>query len=290
MPRPNHARADAFTQKTSPAAPQGGVPYISAQAMGGAIYEKNALPSTAFEDPVEKENNALKDQLAALQEQLANRASGLMLQENGGIVVEGFQFSPTGLIAPEKFTSESWEHVGLLLFRLEGSLQWLIGDWLNYGGAEWGDATKFAQTFGRDPGTLHNYAFVSREIQFSFRNENLSYTHHVVAASAKLTPEQLRFSLEYAAEHKLSVVRFRQWIKEQQGEVPTPALPDNTESVLSPEETHQRRRDLGDFISDYNQVMFDPDGVKRLTLSERNKKIDRIQRTAAELIKRLREG
>jgi len=156
------------------------------------------------------------------------------VREDGALVVQGFQFSPIGLIAPEQFSSDAWEQIGHLLLRLEGSIQWLIGDWLVYGeGVKWGDATKFAETFGRDPGTLHNYASVSRAIQFSFRNENLTYTHHVAVSS--LTPEQQVYALEYAAhgeEKPLSVARFRAWIKSQIGE--QPVLPEPKQLRYNP--------------------------------------------------------
>ena len=238
MPKPKFQRADAFDpSKPTPAAKPDPVPYINAGAMNSAIYENGAasFPMSGFEDPVEKENEALKEQVAAVEEekelwrqqaealrqQLDAQSSGLIIQ-NGGLSIQGFQFSPTGLIPPSspQVTHEAWKQVGKLLFRLEGSIQWLIGDWLAYGvDVKWGDIPKLAKELGKAEQTLHDYTSVARRVQFSFRKENLSYTHHVVAVNADLTTEQLEYALNYAAEHQLSVAAFRRWIDEQQGKI-----------------------------------------------------------------------
>lgn len=164
----------------------------------------------------ESEAQALQEKAAEadwLRQQLAKQSSGLAVQ-GGGLIVEGFQFSPTGLIAPEEFSDEAWEQIGHLLFKLEGSLQWLIGDWLAYGNdIKWGDGPAFAEKFGRDYGTIRNYASLSRQIPLSFRNDKLTYTHHVVAANAKLESEQLEYAFAGAIHFDFSVSEFRKWIK-----------------------------------------------------------------------------
>lgn len=143
---------------------------------------------------------------------------GAILKE-GQLTVGAFTLTDRGLQVDGSTSKEDWTKVGQVLFKIEGSIQWLIGDWLAYGeDIKWGDIPQLALDFGRAEQTLHDYASVARRVQFSFRQENLSYTHHVVAANAGLTPEQLQYALEHAVEKNLSVSKFRQWINEQKGE------------------------------------------------------------------------
>ena len=162
-----------------------------------------------------------------LAEQLQQQgASGLAVHSDGALLVHGFQLTPKGLIAPDSFSEDDWQQLGLLLLRLEGSIQFLIGDWVAYGDdVKWGDGPIFAEKFGRDYGTVRNYATVSRQVPLSFRNDKLSYTHHVVVAVDTLTTDQKRYALEYAAENNLSVAKFRQWLNGQLGKSLTPDHP-----------------------------------------------------------------
>jgi hypothetical protein len=240
MPKPKFQRADAFEQtKPTPSVPASGtVPYINAGEMNSAVYENGAssFPMSGFEDPVEKENEALREKIAATEEekdlwrqqaeelryQLEAQSSGIVIQD-GGLAVQGFQFSPTGLIAPDaaQITREAWNQVGKLLFRLEGSIQWLIGDWVVYGEGRYGDIKKIAEIFGRKPETLYNYASVSRSIETSRRREVLSFGHHYEVIG--LEPDEQDEALTYAVEHNLSVAAFRKLLRGD-GSKPSPTL------------------------------------------------------------------
>lgn len=152
-------------------------------------------------------------------------ASGLALKD-GEVQIGSFTLTGKGLQISSSATRDEWHKVGDLLFRLQGSIQWLIGDWLAYGeDVKWGDVPKLSKELGKAEQTLHDYTSVARRVQFSFRKENLSYTHHAVAANSDLTPEQLEYALEHAAKNDLSVSKFRQWIKKQKGELEMPSLP-----------------------------------------------------------------
>jgi hypothetical protein len=215
MPKPKFQRADAFDQ-SKPTIPAADVPYINAGAMNSAVYENGAssFPMSGFEDPVEKENQVLKGQLAELMQQLEGRTSDLAVHD-GTLLVHGFQFSRTGLIAPEAFSEEVWEQVGNLLFRLEGSIQWLIGDWLAYGAnLRYGDIRKLAQALGRDENTLTNYKLVCQSVEFPRRRGNLSFGHH--EAIYTLDSEDQETALAYAEDSGLSVAKFRKWLREWQ--------------------------------------------------------------------------
>ena len=184
------------------------------------LMDDKPLPQTSYVNRQE-----LLQQIEQLQEQLMAQSNGLMVQD-GELVVQGFQFLPTGLIAPEDFSEALWEQVGQLLFRLEGSIQWLIGDWLAYGAnLRYGDIRKLADALERDENTLSNYKMVCQGIEFPRRRGNLSFGHHEVVYV--FSPDEQEYYLHYAAhgeEKPLSVSRFRAWVKEQRREV-SHALP-----------------------------------------------------------------
>jgi hypothetical protein len=190
------------------------VPYIPSSALND-VYETGAagFPTTSFVSPEEKRIEELEEQLANIMQQVEGQTSGLAVRD-GTLLVHGFQLTSKGLIAPDQMNYDAWRLLGDLLFRLEGSIQWLIGDWLAYGeDVKWGDIPELSLELGKADQTLHDYASVARRVQFSFRQENLSYTHHAVAANSKLTPEGLKYALEAAVHFGFSVSQFRKWIK-----------------------------------------------------------------------------
>lgn len=220
MAKPKPARESAFGEDEEP------IPYIPVSEVN-PIYEKGfaGLSTAKYIDPLEVKNEALAQQVAdtetekeawrqhaeQLQEQLAAQASGITVQD-GGLVVQGFQFSPTGLIAPEDVSFEAWEQVGGLLFRLEGSIQWLIGDWLLYGAdLKYGDIKQIADAMERSEQTFYNIMDVCRGVESSRRREHLSFAHH--AEVKKLSPENQTWALEFAESARYNVKDFRKWIK-----------------------------------------------------------------------------
>lgn len=229
MAKPKWERKDVFDETVDDPdplpqrnVPPGKVPHIPVSALN-PVYETGAkgFPDIDFVSPEEKRIEELERQLAEVAQHLENGALAL---QDGNLVVEGFQFSPIGLVAPEQFSEETWQQIGILLFRLEGSIQWLIGDWIVYGGqVGWGDLPYLAEKLGRSLQTLYNYSSVARAVEYYRRREELSFGHH--DAVTKLEPDAQDAALAFAAENKLSVAAFRKWIKEQQGEAELPALP-----------------------------------------------------------------
>lgn len=105
-----------------------------------------------------------------------------------------------------------WEQLGALLFSLEGSIQFLIGDWLLQAEREYGLTYKqIAEYFEREVDTMYTYAWVCRQVNFSIRVEKLSFGHHRLVAG--LETEQQRALLAHAAENNLSVRAFEAYIK-----------------------------------------------------------------------------
>ena len=111
------------------------------------------------------------------------------LTKQGGLSIPGMKLTPTGIIFNGKVTAANWAKAGEQLARYEGGLNWWIGDWLLYGEGkpEWGDKyEKAVELFGRELQALKDTKSVSKNVQLSLRNDNLSWNHH--KAVSPLTP------------------------------------------------------------------------------------------------------
>lgn len=77
----------------------------------------------------------------------------------------------------------NWELLGQLLFRLDHSMQWLIGDWLLQGESKrWGQHEDIARALNYEVKTLYDYRYVARHVHFSVRTDKLSFGHHKLVA------------------------------------------------------------------------------------------------------------
>lgn len=141
--------------------------------------------------------NATDEELEALQNEV------VMLQEqvSRAVVLGRCEMTSVGLNMPPDLSQDEWTHIGTELMRLEGSLNWMIGDWLAFGeNAGYGEAKQIALELGKHSGTLWNWAWVARELpETSYRYEVLSHTHHVVVVSMT-SPDKYHDWLAQAAE------------------------------------------------------------------------------------------
>lgn len=135
----------------------------------------------------------------------------LQMSESGELRLGAFVLTSVGLRHDTEPTQADWQQLGDVLFKLEESIQWLIGDWIAYGqDVGWGDIPTLAETLGRQAKTLHEYTYVSRHVQFSIRMENLSWSHHHLVAS--MDEDTQRHWLSEATQHGYSVSKLRQAI------------------------------------------------------------------------------
>jgi len=120
------------------------------------------------------------------------------------LTVGDFSASSVGLNAKNGVVFEVWYEYGRGLKRVEGALQWIIGDWLNYGESHYGEMYTQAMELWPEAEyqTLANYKWVSSKIQFSTRVENLSWTHHRYIAA--LAPEDQKMWLDHAQKNDWS--------------------------------------------------------------------------------------
>lgn len=121
--------------------------------------------------------------------------------DGSSITIGKFTLGETGLIVADGATYEEWSQIGGVLRRLEGSIQWQIGDWCNFGAAAWGE--KYADALDDTDysyQTLRDYAYVAASVDLSIRNRQMSFGHHRVVAPDGAELQALW--LEYAALHQ----------------------------------------------------------------------------------------
>jgi hypothetical protein len=119
-----------------------------------------------------------------------------------------------GLALPHSLELDQWHDIGLTLCTIDRAVQWAIGDWWAYGHHSYGKrAAIAARELPYTLGSLMNLGTVARCITTSFRNEALSFSHHV--AVAPLEPGEQKELLARAVEFELSVSKLREIVDER---------------------------------------------------------------------------
>lgn len=126
--------------------------------------------------------------------------------------LEHFTLGPTGLEVRDAPTYEEWAGIGDLLRTLEGGVAWIVGDWINFGQGEYGEAASQAiSDFA--PETARVYEWVAAKVPRENRRDDLSFTHHQIVAA--LDVEKQRELLERAAEGQWSTSRLKSETKSE---------------------------------------------------------------------------
>lgn len=106
-----------------------------------------------------------------------------MTMTNAIVPSSAIAISKTGLQVTRALTWDEWVAVGRRVDEVDVAIQWIIGDWINYGDKQYGEVYAQAVEFTRyDYHTLANFAYVSRAFEFSRRRENLTFSHHAAVA------------------------------------------------------------------------------------------------------------
>lgn len=101
-----------------------------------------------------------------------------------------------------------WLAAGRRLGAIGRCSQWWIGDWVRYGTSRWGEKyAEAARITGYDVASLRNMAWVASRFGQELRNDQLSWSHHVLLAP--LEPDSQREWLTRAADERLSVADLR---------------------------------------------------------------------------------
>lgn len=144
-----------------------------------------------------------------------NVTDQIIPQDDGSFQYRDFRLTQTGLIIPSDITPEDYANIGRILLRLEGGIQWMIGDWLAFGEErKWGETYQaVAEEFGYEIDTLYTYAWLSRKIGHAIRRYELSFSHHRLVANMK--PDEQAYWLNQAIEEEWSVKQLRGAISQQ---------------------------------------------------------------------------
>ena len=130
-----------------------------------------------------------------------------------------FQATPTGLrVLSDNVPYEVWEAYGMGLQRVGRALHFVIGDWLNYGEAHYGEM--YTQAIDIMPftyGTLRNDKWVASKVPLSLRNDRLSWNHHYAVANVE-EPEKQESWLRLAEQEKWSTRELQQHMHISQGD------------------------------------------------------------------------
>lgn len=129
---------------------------------------------------------------------------------DGSIQLGNFKLTGVGLEVSDGATFDEWESVGGILNRLEGSIQWLLGDWLNHGEKAYGEKYQEAlEETDYEYQTLRVYASVAAAYELLIRNQQLTFSHHrlVVADPLELRDLWLAYAAVHGKKLKLSDMR-----------------------------------------------------------------------------------
>jgi hypothetical protein len=118
-----------------------------------------------------------------------------------GISIPGFTFTPVGVEITGSPEFEDWRRAIQFSNRCESSVEWWIGDLLNFGYATYGDMAKDFDHYCY--GTLRNVKWVAAHVPCNLRNDKLTYTHHV--AVAPLEPADQKKWLKRAVDENMTV-------------------------------------------------------------------------------------
>lgn len=125
----------------------------------------------------------------------------------------GARVTKTSLTLIDNLSRSDWERIGEQLTLMEGAVQWWIGDWLNFGEKTYGETYRVAAiSTGYAEESLQNMASVAKKVEFSLRNENLSWNHHKEVAA--LEPDKQTTMLAKAESESLSVRDLREKVKQ----------------------------------------------------------------------------
>lgn len=123
--------------------------------------------------------------------------------------------SLVGLMLPERLTFNEWQRIGVQLDVQQNASLWWIADWAAYGDRhyrrDYGEALE--QVYSRQ--SLHDLAYVARNVESSRRRENLSFTHHREVAA--LEPDWQKVWLDDAETQGWSTRELRERIAEWRG-------------------------------------------------------------------------
>ena len=115
----------------------------------------------------------------------------------------------TGLTIHDSCTQDEWIEMGVKLNKIEGCVQWWIGDWLNFGLTK--EYDKVIEETGYSYQTLARLSSLCNKFEITRRRVNLTFEHHKEVQSFE--DHEQEELLKYAEHHDLNRNDFRGYIK-----------------------------------------------------------------------------
>jgi DNA-binding transcriptional MerR regulator len=179
------------------------------------MFSKREQLKPTFEVPPRRESVTMSEADEALYGKLRSldeandKASGLVLREDGSPALAGFEVRVIGLIIDDGVSAADYERFGALLKRLkDDTLAWIVGDYMAYGERKWGKTyAEVGELTGYSYQTLRDYAYAANNVELSIRIDNLPFAHHRLVAP--YDAQWQVFLLNYAREHGLSLSQFK---------------------------------------------------------------------------------
>ena len=131
----------------------------------------------------------------------------------GAIDKQQFELKSVALVVHGMPEFQTWEKAGKALKYMGGSVQWWLGDWINYGEGVYGE--KYSQALDAtdyEYDTLKHVAYVANRIEMGRRRLNLSWSHHQEVAP--LEPEKQDHWLDMAEKKGWTRNELRRHIRE----------------------------------------------------------------------------
>lgn len=131
-------------------------------------------------------------------------------QPRPGVPAQGG--SPVSWVPKKELDVGEWASVGRRIGVVGRSVQWLLGDWITYGNAKFGERySRASKITGYDTQTLMNMVYVASRFAISRRREMLSWSHHETLAAVE--PEEQDHWLDEAERHHWSVSDLRTMLR-----------------------------------------------------------------------------
>jgi hypothetical protein len=132
--------------------------------------------------------------------------------QNSTIDLTNCELDPVSLTIKDGTELNIWQDIGNSLCKIEGSMQFWVGDWVNHGEHSYGEKyTEALKATDYEKDTVEKFAKVCKNIEKRRRRPLLSFSHH--AEVAHLEPKQQEKWLNIAEEKHLSIRELRESIR-----------------------------------------------------------------------------
>ena len=118
-----------------------------------------------------------------------------------------------GIEFDKSITKQAWILFGQHMVKLQKATPWMIGDWINFGTAAYGEKYAVAQaTLDYSMQALRTFSWMANTFPLSSRRRDLTWAHHREVAG--LTEQERAILLDKAIAEKWTVPDLRQHIRQ----------------------------------------------------------------------------